>query len=390
MKKTPIKNSLVLLPLILLVGWSCQQEQPTTAEETAPASSSQLVSNTLGEVQLTEAALKMAEISIGTPQLQQVSQSINVRGLLDVPPNSYHDLHFPTEVYVKKFNLVPGEQVQRGQVVATLEHPSFITLQADYLQAKSQLQYLEKEYARQEILAAGEATALKNWEMTQAEFAKAKAQKASLAAQLELMGFDPEQVQAERISTTALLRSPVNGMIAEVNMRSGMLFKPEKKLLTVVDHAQLHAELEVYQEDISRITIGQEVDLAISGYSKGQVVGTVQYINPVMSLQEKTVQVHVEVPNDEGLTLKPGMFVEASIAENTRAMITVPELALARSGNAFYVFEALGDGKFQQHLVKINARHGDKVSIGTTAITEQTKIVTEGANYLQAALESDG
>ena len=99
-------------------------------------------------VTLTKAQLDLAKLSTGNLSAMQMHKTIKVNGFIDVPPQNMLSVSIPMGGYVKKANLIPGEKVGKGAVLAVLEDASYVSLQQDYLTAKSKLVFLEADYNR--------------------------------------------------------------------------------------------------------------------------------------------------------------------------------------------------------------------------------------------------
>ncbi len=54
--------------------------------------------------------------------------------------------------FLKSTELLQGMKVSKGQVIAVLQNADYIQLQQDYMDYKSQLEYLDAEYKRQQEL----------------------------------------------------------------------------------------------------------------------------------------------------------------------------------------------------------------------------------------------
>lgn len=75
---------------------------------------------------------------------------------------------------LKSTALLQGMWVTQGEVIATLEHPDYIQLQQDYLNNKSQLDFMEKEYTRQKELNQENVSAIKTLQKTESEYRSLK------------------------------------------------------------------------------------------------------------------------------------------------------------------------------------------------------------------------
>src|SRR5687768_5982681 len=104
-------------------------------------------------VELTAAQARTAGVALGKIENKQISGTIKVNGVLDVPPQQLVSISVPLGGFIKNTSLLQGSRVRKGQVIATIENLDFIQIQQDYLEAKSQLELTAADYQRQQALA---------------------------------------------------------------------------------------------------------------------------------------------------------------------------------------------------------------------------------------------
>src|SRR6187549_2806185 len=85
-------------------------------------------------VELTNAQYKTAGIELGEIEMRTISGTIPASGMLDVPPQSKVSVSAPMGGFVKSTDLLQGSRVEKGQVVAVMQHQDYIQLQQDYLE----------------------------------------------------------------------------------------------------------------------------------------------------------------------------------------------------------------------------------------------------------------
>ena len=125
-------------------------------------------------VSLTKAQLHIGKIAIGSLQTTKMQKTIKVNGFIDVPPQNMMSVSIPMGGYVKKANLIPGDKVSKGSVLAVLEDASYISLQQDYLTAKSKLVFLEADYNRQKALNASKTSSDRQFQLATSEYESQK------------------------------------------------------------------------------------------------------------------------------------------------------------------------------------------------------------------------
>jgi multidrug efflux pump subunit AcrA (membrane-fusion protein) len=122
--------------------------------------------------------------------------------------------------------------------------------------------------------------------------------------------------------------------------------------------------------------------------------GAVSYVNPTVEDKTRTVKVRIELRND-GLQLKPDMFVDVELRAELGTGLSVPESAVIDSGGRKLVFLDRGDGRFEPREVALGVRTGAGFQV-LSGLEDGERVVIS-ANFLldsesslKAALSSMG
>ena len=260
MKLSSVHTSAFLL--LLACATSCSTKEKDDAKK---GESDSLSSN---EVVLNEEQFKNANIRLGQVEQRSINGTIKANGMLDVPPQNLVTVSAPLGGFVKTTDLLQGMKVQKGQVIVTLEHPDYIQIQQDYLDFASQLEFLLLEYQRQEALARENVNAAKALELARSHYFSTKAKVQGLQARLRLINIDPAQLEKGVISSTIRLYAPISGYITQVNVNIGMHVNPTDVMFRIIDNSHLHAEAQVFEKDITKLKVGQNVRFILSKDSR--------------------------------------------------------------------------------------------------------------------------
>lgn len=137
-------------------------------------------------------------------------------GRMIVPPQRHATVTLTMGGTVHSTDLLPGDYVRKGTVLATLENPDFITLQQNYLDAHAQSEYLEAEYHRQERLSSQEAASQKRFQQSKADYLSMKSRLEAAAAQLMILGVSPADLLQADIRPYLEVKSPLNGYVSGI------------------------------------------------------------------------------------------------------------------------------------------------------------------------------
>jgi cobalt-zinc-cadmium efflux system membrane fusion protein len=367
----------IIISLALFVC-ACTSEPKTEKAETetkAPDSTSieQLVS-------MNQEQLQSAGIEVGTPQLENISGTLSLQGTIDVPPQSMVSLSFPLGGYLKSTKMLPGMHVRKGQVLAELEDMQFIQIQQDYLTAKEHLLLAESEFNRQKELNASKASSDKVYQQARAEMETQRILTSSLSQKLEVIGINPAGLKADKISKSVSIVSPINGFVSKVNVNVGKYTSPTDMLFELVDPSDVHLVLNVFEKDLNLLSVGQQVTAYTNSDPGKKFQAEVILITKSLD-QDRMAEVHCHFEKYNP-SLAPGMFMNGEVSVQNNKSLTVPEDALVRWENKFYVFTENGKGKFEMTHVKPGVISHGKQQIEALGVDNQTRLVVKNAYAL--------
>jgi cobalt-zinc-cadmium efflux system membrane fusion protein len=350
------------------------KKQPATA----PAADSVAV-NEQG-VSLTEQQLANAGIVVGTPSVEDVNGVITLQGTIDVPPANTVNLSFPMGGYVKSTTMLPGKTVRKGEVLALIEDIQFVQLQQDYLTAQTNYTLAEKEYDRQRILNSSKATSDKVYEQAKAEMDRQRILVTSLGRKLEIIGINPGRITPTDIRKDVALLSPINGFISQVNISIGKYLSPTDVLFTIVDPSDTHLALKVFERDLDLVTAGERVSAYANSNPEKRYGAKVLLVNRSLD-ENRMAEIHCHFDQFDP-SLAPGMFMNGEVSVHGRKGLVVPEEAVVRWENKFYVFVATGKGQFTMTEVVPGIHQGTKQQIESKSVNQDTKLVLKNAFVL--------
>ncbi|MDT3401368.1 efflux RND transporter periplasmic adaptor subunit [Mucilaginibacter terrae] len=331
-------------------------------------------------VKLTSMQIKNAGIEVGLPVMGKVNALLKLQGAIDVPPQSTVSVSFPLGGYLKSTDLLPGVHVRKGQVLGILEDMQFIQMQQDYLSAKERFQFAEIEYRRQQELNASKATSDKVFQQAKAEMETQRILMRSLAQKLELIDINPKRLTSANISKSVHILSPIDGFVSKVNVNIGKYTSPTDVLFELVNPKDIHLALDVFERDVNQLAIGQKVITYTTNNADKKYEAEIILISKNLN-EDRMASVHCHFEKFDA-TLLPGMFMNAEVEVANRTALTVPEDAIVRWQNKFYVFTAIGADNFRIIPVTPGYQNNGLQQIEGGGINANTKLVTKNAYAL--------
>lgn len=347
-----------------------QGEQPDTVQTALPQET----------VSLSPQQLKSVGIETGSPTIENISGTLALQGAIDVPPQNTISLSFPLGGYLKSTAMLPGTPVKKGQVLAMMEDMQFIQLQQDYLTAKTDLTLAETEFARQRELNSSKASSDKVFQLAKAEMERQRILMNALAEKLQVIGINPAHLNVSNISKSIAVLSPINGFVSKVNVTVGKYTSPTDVLFELIDPSDIHLALQVFEQDLGRISIGSKVIAHTNNAPDKKFEATVILINKTLD-ENRMAEIHCHFKKYDP-SLVPGMFMNGEVSVNNIQALTVPEAAVVRWENKYYVFLADENGSFKMKEVKPGILSHGKQQIAGKDLDANTKLVIKNAYAL--------
>jgi cobalt-zinc-cadmium efflux system membrane fusion protein len=340
----------------------------------------------LSTVHLSDAQLKNVSITIGKLETQNMASLLKVNGTIDVPPQNMVSISVPLGGFLKYTKLLPGMHLVKGEAIATMEDQQYIQLQQDYLSAASNLKFAELEYNRQKDLNSSKASSNKAFEEADASFQNYKINVKSLSEKLKLIGINPDQLNEKNISRSIEIHSPIDGYVSHVNVNIGKYVNPTDVLFELVNPADIHLGLTIYEKDLDKLFIGQKLMAYTNHKPEVKYPCEIILIGKDLS-KERSVEVHCHFEKYDK-TLIPGMFMNADLEINSNDAKVLPDEAIVRFENVNYAFIAKDKNTFEMVEVKLGNTENGLTEVKMDEALYDSRFVIKGAYNLLMQLKN--
>lgn len=384
------KNNIIVFGVLLsLLFQACGNKKEVEKTDTVIEQNEKVNS-----VVFTDAQYKTAGIELGNIEERVLSGTIRVNGKLDVPPQQMISVSVPTGGFLKSTELLQGSHVQKGQVLAVLESQDYIELQQNYLDSKSQLEFADSDYQRQQQLANENANAQKTLQQAKAHYFSLKAKVDALDQKLKLLNISAQSLEQKGIQSTVTLYSPISGYVTEVNANIGKYVSSSDVLFEIVDTEHLHAELTVYEKDVPKLKIDQRVRFTLANEMRERTAKVYLIGREISS--ERTVQIHCHIDKEDKEML-PGMFLTAFVESGGQSLTSLPDEAIVSFEGKKYIFitenndKQISSSEKQFEMIPIQTGVSEQgfTEIATPAnIDKSTKVVIKGAYSLLSKMKN--
>lgn len=241
-----------------------------------------------------------------------VANSPTFNGVLVVSPDQVATVTSTMGGRIHQLNVIPGKAVRRGQVVALLDDPDFITLQQTYLESSAQLECLRLEYDRQRNLASKEAASQKRVEQSRADFLSMQSRARAAEAQLRALGVDVKTIADGHIKMYLPVTAPISGYVTDLEANLGKYLEPGMPICNVINKSQPMIKLTVYEKDLHFIEVGTQLAFRVNGMGKTTFSATVISVDQAVDKTDYSIKAYARV-KDGNVSFRPGMYVRAKV-----------------------------------------------------------------------------
>ena len=371
-----MKNIVGIFVLLLL--WSCGNKEKTTEENVAEATENVL--------KLSDEQLKAFSLTTVELQERNVTKTLKMNGMVDVPPQNLISVSSALGGYVKSTKLLPGMHFRKGEVIALMEDNQFIQLQQDYLTAKAQLQNAEAEYHRQKLLNQSKASSDKVYLQAKTDYETLLISKKALEEKLWLIHINPFNVSVNNIKRTASVYAPFDGFVSQVFVNVGKYVSPSDVLFELVNPKDLHLNLKVFEKDWDKINIGQSLTAYTNSNPEKKYGGEIILIGKNIS-QDRAVEVHAHF-TENNAKLIPGLYMNAEVPIPEIKALALPEECVVTFEGKHYVFEVLEKNSFRMTAVEVGTSGDGWTEIVNGNQLIGKKIAQKGAYTLLMGLKN--
>ena len=351
------------------------------ADEARPAAPADL-----GNVRLSDA--QRGHIQIYDVESAAFHRTIETTAVVDFDNDQATSVLAPFAGPVSRLLVSLGQQVKRGEALATVDSPDFAAAISAYQKALATARTDRKLADLDQDLLAHNGVAQREAAQAETDAANAEADRAAALQELVSLQLPAEtikDIQAGRkvARVEGMIRAPVAGTVVERLVTPGQLLEAgATPCFTVANLSRVWVMAHVFGADLPAVSVGDAAEVD-SGIGSKTLSGKVDNIAALVDPDTRAVAVRVVVDNPGDL-LKKQMYVRVRLKtrQESRGLLIPVSAILRDDENLPFVYQLQADGSLTRRHVTLGSRTGDAYDI-TEGLAGGDKIVVDGALFLQ-------
>jgi len=276
-----------------------------------------------------------------------------------------------------------GDDVMKGQVLLRINSPDVALAFSDYEKFRADELLARRQLERSQLLFAKGAIAKKDLETAEDAEQKAKVDLETAAERIRILGAD-----LNHPSPIVEVRAPSSGTIIEQNVTGGTGVRSmdnSPNLFTIADLSRVWVLCDVYENDLSRVHLGDFAEVRLNAYPDRVFKGRVGNISRVLDPATRTAKVRLELENS-GHLMRAGMFATATFRAQTGQMRPViPTAAILRLHDKDWVFCPEGGRRFRRMEIQAGPVASDGSQEVLSGLSPGDKVVANALQFASAA-----
>ncbi len=318
-------------------------------------------------------------IVVSTVHAVDGSDTLDLPARVEADPEHLVHLYAPLSGRLLRMNLVPGQEVRKGEMVGLLQSGDVAQARSDFEKAHIEVVRADAALTRGKLLAAHEVLPASQLEELQATDDAAHSEQERARQRIHELGFSETGT-----SDTTALTAPISGTVLDIGTAAGELQRSVETangIATIANLDEIWVAGDVFEQDLHLVHRGEPVTVTFAAYPGLRVPANVSNIGDALDPATHAVKVRVVLANPDH-RFKPDMFATLHLTRPASPRILLPLGAVLHEGNGTVVYVPAGNGKFVTQGVTTGNTVGDRIEI-TAGLHDGQQVVTQGAAFLR-------
>lgn len=366
--KTKKYTAILFVGLFLLI--SCGKKSENANQSAANADSSL--------VMITQQQFNVMGMELGEPQKVTFRETVRMNGNVISSVNGQAQITSRVSGTVRSITRELGDYAPAGSVICTIESDDFIALQEEFNSISNSYRIAKENYDRLRVLYRDSITSKKDFQTAESAYRSLSSQYEGLKQRLNLLKANSSEIENGKIFSMLPIRTPIGGYVTQLNCMIGEYVTPEKMLVTLVDINRLYLQLNVYEKDIARLEVGQDVEFYNPNNPDSIYTARLSKIGKAVDPVKKTILCMADIQVTGKQDFVNDMYVEAQVVTSERQATGVPEEALSAVGDTYRIYlleKKDGDHLYFKPMTVTIGSQSDHYTELKTVIPQQQMLV---------------
>ena len=359
---------------------ACKAATPGT--ETVAAAPAEAGQKAASSVHL--AASQLAQVRVEELSEHSPPDTLKATGTVEFNADRMSRILPPVAGQVQQLAVNVGDVVRKDDILFVLSSREVAAAIAEHLASHKDLDLAEKTFAMTQDLFDHQAASRMALQQSENERSKARSKVLQTEEVLQVLGLDGHPAEdATRLQSRIPMRSPIAGTVIERSVTNGQFVGPDNPpLMTIADLSAVWVQADVFERDLSRISVGQKAEVTTAAYPNDRFTAQVSRIATVVDGQTRTSKVRFLAANPDA-RLKPGMFASTSLyLPQPSSALTVPAKAVFVEGGRRFAYVQVGAQEFARRGVETVASGTDRLRI-VSGLNAGDRVVSDGVLLLR-------
>lgn len=311
-------------------------------------------------------------VTVATPQTND-ENNINVSGQVEASMTA----NISTKImgYITKMNVKIGDNVSKGQLLATISSDDIAAKKAQtdamISEAEAAFKNAQKDLDRFNNLYKQQSASAKELDNINLQYNSAKS-RVEAAKQM--------RNEVNTLFSYTSLTAPFSGSITQKNAEAGSIANPGMPILTIEQSGSYQVSVSVPENAISQIHQNDEAVINISSVNK-TIKGKVVQINQSSQFTGGQYIVKIGIPDADKKGLYAGMYANVAIPNKTKVqnnadVIMVPISSIENKNQLTGIYTISSSNTALLRWVRLGKTYGDKVEVLSGLDKNETFIVS--------------
>lgn len=300
-----------------------------------------------------------------------------------IPPSQEYIVSAAQAGLISKLNVTIGDSVEKEQILAYINSPELLSLQRQYLKANSDKHLAWASYKRDKKLLQEGVISKRRWQESRSQYNSHLAESNEAMQLLEIAGMSTKDIKTlarnRRLSSQLNIHSPIKGVVLERMVVAGERLDILAPLYRIANLEQLWLEINIPQERMSSIKIGDKVLI-----ENTDITAKITLLGQSVNSKNQTILARAVIDGQQP-TLRAGQNINSQIIQSSdKPTFLVPNAAVAQQKGQAYLFIRNSTGFKACPIQVIGKQKNDSVVTGTDELNSNTEIAIRGAVALKA------